>query len=137
VQRAAARTKKDVRSISAEAMTALINYRWPGNVRELEHAIERAVIVSRGASISVRELPPQVTQKSGLQLPDDSLDLEVHERMLIKRALERYRGNRRQAARALNISTVTLWRKMKDLDLDENAPRRRAPSATARSARAR
>jgi hypothetical protein len=33
VQRAAARTKKDVRSISAEAMTALINYRWPGNVR--------------------------------------------------------------------------------------------------------
>ena len=46
--RAAARVKKDVRTVSADAMTALMNYSWPGNVRELEHAIERAVIVARG-----------------------------------------------------------------------------------------
>ena len=64
VRRAAARVKKDVETVSAEAMTALMSYGWPGNVRELEHAIERAVIVARGASIRVRELPPEVSQKA-------------------------------------------------------------------------
>ncbi len=119
VRRAAAMTKKDVRTVSAEAMTALINYRWPGNVRELEHAIERAVILARGPSIRVRELPPEVTERRPMALPEDSLDLRVNEQLLIRRALERYHGNRRQAARALNISTVTLWRKMKEYEVTE------------------
>ena len=46
--RAASRMKKDVGAVSADAMTALMNYRWPGNVRELEHAVERAVILANG-----------------------------------------------------------------------------------------
>jgi DNA-binding NtrC family response regulator len=117
LRRSAARTRKDVQSISAEAMTALMNYRWPGNVRELEHAIERAVIVARGASIKVRELPPEVIQKARGRAAADTLDVKSQERVLIERALERFRGNRRQAAEALNISTVTLWRKMKQYGL--------------------
>ena len=115
--RAAARVKKDVKTVSAEAMTALMNYSWPGNVRELEHAIERAVIVARGDSVKVRELPPEVSQKTRPRATDDSLDLQAHERAMIERALERFRGNRRQAADALKISTVTLWRKMKQYGL--------------------
>jgi DNA-binding NtrC family response regulator len=111
LRRAAARTKKDVQAISADAMTALMNYHWPGNVRELEHAIERAVIVARGASIKVRELPPEVSQKPRGRAAADTLDVKSQERVLIERALERFNGNRRQAAEALNISTVTLWRK--------------------------
>ena len=114
LRRAATRVKKDVKSVSADAMTALMNYRWPGNVRELEHAIERAVIVASGVSVRARELPPEVSHKTR-QHPttDDSLDLQAQERTMIERALERFRGNRRQAADALKISTVTLWRKMK------------------------
>ena len=61
--RAAARMKKDVSAVSADAMAALMRYRWPGNVRELEHAVERAVILANSASIRVRDLPPEVTQK--------------------------------------------------------------------------
>lgn len=118
VKRAAGRVKKDVTSISPDAMTALMSYSWPGNVRELEHAIERAVIVSAGSSIKVRELPPEVSQRTRLRQSDDSLDLKAQERALIERALDRYRGNRKQAAEALKISTVTLWRKMKDYGLD-------------------
>jgi DNA-binding NtrC family response regulator len=118
VKRAAVRVKKDVSSISPDAMTALMTYRWPGNVRELEHAIERAVIVAAGSSIKVRELPPEVSQKTRSKAADDSLDLKAQERTLIERALDRYRGNRKQAAEALKISTVTLWRKMKDYGLD-------------------
>jgi DNA-binding NtrC family response regulator len=117
VRRAAVRVKKDVQNVSAEAMTALMNYAWPGNVRELEHAIERAVIVARGVSIRVRELPPEVSQKRGQRAADDSLDLQALERATIERALERFRGSRRDAAEALKISTVTLWRKMKQYGL--------------------
>jgi DNA-binding NtrC family response regulator len=111
--RAAARMKKDVSSVSADAMAALMNYRWPGNVRELEHAIERAVILANNPNIRVRDLPPEVTQKSRTRPGDDTLDLQEHERVMIERALERFRGNRRKTADALKISTVTLWRKMK------------------------
>jgi DNA-binding NtrC family response regulator len=117
VRRAATRVKRDVQTVSAEAMTALMNYRWPGNVRELEHAIERAVIVARGASIRLRELPPEILQKSHQSQNDGSLDLNAQERIMIERALERFRGSRKEAAEALKISTVTLWRKMKQYGL--------------------
>jgi DNA-binding NtrC family response regulator len=117
VGRAATRVKKEVTNVSPDAMTALMSYSWPGNVRELEHAIERAVIVARGTSIRLRELPPEVSQKSRPRAPGDSLDLQELERAAIGRALERFRGNRREAADALKISTVTLWRKMKQYGL--------------------
>ena len=94
-----------------------MNYRWPGNVRELEHAIERAVILANAASIRLRDLPPELTQKSRRRPGDDTLNLQEQERTSIERALERFGGNRRKAAEALNISTVTLWRKMKQFGL--------------------
>jgi transcriptional regulator with PAS, ATPase and Fis domain len=115
--RAAMRMKKDVTSVSADAMTALMNYRWPGNVRELEHAVERAVILANNPNIRVRDLAPEITQKARGRAGDDTLDLQEQERVMIERALERFGGNRRKAAEALKISTVTLWRKMKQFGI--------------------
>jgi len=117
VRRSAARLKKDVKAVSAEAMTALINYEWPGNVRELEHAVERAAILAHGTTITLRELPPEVTEKKKTAPLGDPLNIRSQERELIRKALERFKGNRRRAAEALNISTVTLWRKMKQYNL--------------------
>jgi transcriptional regulator with PAS, ATPase and Fis domain len=117
VRRAASRAKKDVVSVSSDAMTFLMNYGWPGNVRELEHAVERAVIVARGPSIRVRELPPEVSQKPARATSDSGFDLRTQERAMIERALEQFHGNRREAAEALKISAVTLWRKMKQYGL--------------------
>jgi DNA-binding NtrC family response regulator len=117
VRRAGIRVKKNVKTVSAEAMTALINYEWPGNVRELEHAVERGVILAQGSSITVRELPPEVTQRKRSGSVGDGLNLQSQERDLIRRALERYKGNRKRAAEALHISPVTLWRKMKAYEL--------------------
>lgn len=94
-----------------------MNYRWPGNVRELQHAIERAVIMAHGPSIRLRELPPELTQKTRHRAGDDTLDLQEQERVMIERALEKFGSNRRKAAEALKISTVTLWRKMKQYGL--------------------
>jgi DNA-binding NtrC family response regulator len=118
LRRATVRVKKDVKTISPDAMTALMTYQWPGNVRELEHAVERAVIVAAGSSIKARELPPEVRQRSSIRRHDDSLDLRAQERALIERALDRFGSNRKKAAEALNISTVTLWRKMKEYGFD-------------------
>jgi transcriptional regulator with PAS, ATPase and Fis domain len=115
--RAAARMKKDVRSVSADAMTALMRYGWPGNVRELEHAVERAVILANRPTIRARDLPPEIVDGRQPPAASDTLDLEEQERRAIERALERFAGNRRKAASALRISTVTLWRKMKRFGL--------------------
>jgi DNA-binding NtrC family response regulator len=115
--RAAGRMKKDTATVSADAMSALMHYRWPGNVRELEHAVERAVILANGPTIMVRDLPPEVTRKARHRAGDDTLNLQAQERASIERALERFGGNRRQAAEALDISTVTLWRRMKQYGL--------------------
>ena len=117
LRKAAKQMKKEVRGVSPEVMTLLMNYRWPGNVRELEHALQRSVILAHGPTITVRELPPEVRAGNTDRSPDDSLDLEEHERKAIRRALERFGGNRRRAAKALNISTVTLWRRMKKYGL--------------------
>ena len=115
---AATQTKKDVRAVSAEAMRLLMDYRWPGNVRELENAIQRGVILAQGRSVTVRELPSEVRSGAVDNVADDTLDLDEHERRMIRRALDRFRGNRKLAAKALNISAVTLWRRMKRYGLD-------------------
>lgn len=113
LQRAAVRFGKSVLAISPEAMTRLVDYAWPGNVRELEHAIDRAVILAAGPSLTPRELPPEVQAGTAAAAASDTLDLAHHERRLIEQALDRFGGNRRQAAAALHISPVTLWRKIK------------------------
>ena len=122
---AASRMKKPVRSVSAEAMALLLRYDWPGNVRELEHAVEHAVIVSRRAAISLRDLPVGVREapESGPAAGGD-LDLGAAQRVLIAEALRRFHGHRRRAAEALGISTVTLWRRMREHGLDHTRPDR-------------
>ena len=120
VQRASTRMDKDVRTVSAEAMTLLVNYEWPGNVRELEHAIERGVILARGTTVSVRELPPEIVHgRKGIRTID-TLDLKKNEERLIRQALEKFKNNRKRAAEALKISPVTLWRKMKEYGLSDD-----------------
>jgi DNA-binding NtrC family response regulator len=119
LKRASHRVDKDVTGVSPEAMTALMDYAWPGNVRELEHAIERAVILADGPRIRRRELPPEVIQKASAVPAGEALNLQAQERELIRRALEQFAGNRKRAAKALDISTVTLWRKMKEYGLGD------------------
>src|SRR4029078_5852240 len=75
VRRSAARLKKDVKNVSAEAMTALISYEWPGNVRDLEQAVERAAILAHGTRIGLRELPPDVSQRKKSAPTGDPLNL--------------------------------------------------------------
>jgi DNA-binding NtrC family response regulator len=114
LRRSARRNGKNVRAISAEAVARLVNYRWPGNVRELEHAVERAVILARGSTVTMRDLPPEIRESAAPLPARAALNLKRHEERLIREALSRFEGNRRKAAEALGISTVSLWRKIKE-----------------------
>ena len=113
LQRAAGRFNKDLQGIAPDAMRVLVDYDWPGNVRELQHAVERAAILASGPRITARELPPELCLQDGGAALDAGFDLAAHERALIEKALREYGGNRRRAAEALHISTVTLWRRIR------------------------
>ena len=74
--------------------------------------------MARGNSIRLRELPPEIWQHKPVEPTGETLDLHTNEREMIERALRRFRGSRRDAAEALKISTVTLWRKIRRYGID-------------------
>ena len=109
LREAAAANEKPVASISPEALEALQTYDWPGNVRELRAAIERAVVLSRGPTITLRDLPPDTRQprpagdsapSSSGGTPSTALTLQEAEKQLIVQALRETGGNRTDAGRA-------------------------------------
>ena len=113
LRRAAVRFEKDLQGISPDAMRVLVDYDWPGNVRELQHAVERAAILASGPRIAAGDLPPELRQQEDGAAAAPGFDLAEQERALIEKALAEFGGNRRRAAEALNISAVTLWRRIK------------------------
>jgi two-component system, NtrC family, response regulator AtoC len=115
-------------TVSQVALRSLMAYPWPGNVRQLENAVERAIAFSNGRSqIDLPDLAPEIqnqpapTDASEVWFPDDGLDfakyIEAVELSLIKRSLERTQGNKRQAAKLLNLKRTTLIEKLKRLEL--------------------
>ena len=110
----ATRYKKPAAALTPGAMRALLEHQWPGNVRELRHAVERAVLMARGASVTEDDLglqSPRAAAPLAGDLPDD-LTLEGAERLLIQRALARYAGNVSRAAEALGVSRSALYRRL-------------------------
>src|SRR5215213_9005951 len=111
----AVRYKKPAVALTPGAMRALLEHQWPGNVRELRHAVERAVLMARGPSVSEEDLGLQSARAAATPLPGelaDDLTLEGAERLLIQRALARYAGNVSRAAEALGVSRSALYRRL-------------------------
>ena len=111
------RSGRSMSGISAAASRLLLQYDWPGNVRELDNAIERAVLLEKTDVLQVDSLPPQllVTHAAADDhtTPASVLPLREVERQALDRALEASGNNITQAARALGINRVTLYRKLK------------------------
>jgi len=116
------------RTISQEAIRALMNYAWPGNIRQLENAMEHAVAISGNSQeITTKMLPLEIhEQADGLMvpsvtIPDEGINfvsvVSQLERELILRCLEKTGGNKRQAARLLNLSRTTLIDKLQRLNV--------------------
>jgi DNA-binding NtrC family response regulator len=105
------------KSISAEAMSALVNYNWQGNIRELQNAVERSFLLS-GEEIDAESLSPKI--KSGSQNVFEMRDpegvrptLEEMERRYILEILNSVNEDKTQAANILGIDLSTLYRKLK------------------------
>ena len=109
----AARYRRQIHGFDAAALEALTHYAWPGNVRELEHTIERAVLMCRSEQIQPSDLGLQRPASQNLE----ELSLEAVESILIRKALQRFKGNVSQAAEALGLSRGALYRRMEKYGL--------------------
>jgi PAS domain S-box-containing protein len=108
---------KSIAEVSEAVMARLMEYDYPGNVRELENIIEQAFALCHGGLIEVGHLPPEL-RPPGAQPAGAPMSLEAMERRLIIDSLERHQGNRKLAARELDINPSTLYRKIKTLGLE-------------------
>lgn len=116
----AAKARKPVTGISAEAVSQLQNYNWPGNIRELEHLIERNVLLARGETITHFDMPvtinaTPVTEKSGAMLSMEDMERE-HIMAALKMCSGKVFGSG-GAAEILKIPATTLYSKMKKLGI--------------------
>jgi two-component system, NtrC family, response regulator AtoC len=116
------------RTLTQDAMRALMNYSWPGNIRQLENAVEHAVAMTgNGTEIQARALPEDISAPASslllptVAIPDEGINftqvVSQLERELIVRCLEKTGGNKRQAARLLQLSRTTLIDKLNRLNV--------------------
>jgi DNA-binding NtrC family response regulator len=119
LDRHASRYAKRITGIDPAAEKALAYHRWPGNVRELDHTIERAVLMADSSQIRPPDLG--LADVGGRAASDpsclDEMTLEDIEKLLIKKALNRYGGNARRAAEALGLSRSTFYRRLQQYGL--------------------
>jgi len=84
---------------------------WHGNVRELKHTIEKAVILCDGNTILNHHCWPDGEQKTNKSVAK-SLNLDENEKVIIEKAIQKYKGNISSAANELGINRSTLYKKM-------------------------
>ena len=113
----AAKNHREIDGFTEAALGRLRAYPWPGNVRELEHAVERAVILTRGKLLDLADLPPAVSQVEAaarvVPIPLGMPLSEVEQR-LIEETLRLTKGNKELAAKFLGIASRTIYRKLKE-----------------------
>ncbi|MFO0577679.1 MAG: sigma-54 dependent transcriptional regulator [Polyangia bacterium] len=114
-------------TLTPRAYSALTTYHYPGNVRELKHAIEHAVVLSRGQEIDLEHLPADVRGSqptSGSTPPQGTVGplsaaMKEFERAYLLRALDATQGKKAAAARQLGISRKNLWEKLRSHDISQ------------------
>jgi DNA-binding NtrC family response regulator len=105
------RYRKSPSGFDKAAIQVLLEHPWPGNVRELEHAVERALLMSQGSSITAADLGLRAA-RSGSSANIEDMSIEEVESFLIRKALARHGNNVSHAAEALGLSRSALYRRM-------------------------
>ena len=125
---------KQPQTLQPDALARLEAHDWPGNVRELENAIQRAIVMAKGETILLEDLPPELAQSTSPKDTsagdgDDLAALSAQlfrwarahadfkiipavERELIINALKETHGNQVQAAKLLGITRATLRKRI-------------------------
>ncbi|MBL4846374.1 MAG: sigma-54-dependent Fis family transcriptional regulator [Planctomycetes bacterium] len=127
VEDVAKRYGKTIEAFEPEALQALVRYPWTlGNIRELRNKIEKIVVLANGPRISLRDLPRELRPEGGAEAELEFTSgetalagrtMEDIERDAIVQTLALTEGNRKQAAKLLQIGERTLYRKIEKFDL--------------------
>ena len=112
------------RTLSEEALNAMMGYDWPGNVRELENCLERACALSSGPTIQTADLPSPIQNSKHPALPEPAdgkiVPIADLEKEAILRTIDQLKGDKLLAARMLGIGKTTLYRKLKEYAASED-----------------
>ena len=136
------RTKIDVKTLTPQALEALLSFDWPGNVRQLENVLERAIVLGQSNKIETTDLPEEVLQNfspinsdflaskfspnqtDNLKNANGTLkeivqtQIDRIEKEIIIKVLKSTKDNKAQTAKKLGISRASLYNKIKHHNLD-------------------
>ncbi|RPH89708.1 MAG: sigma-54-dependent Fis family transcriptional regulator, partial [Desulfobacteraceae bacterium] len=123
INRIKLKTQKPIRGMDKNTLELLSKYDWPGNVRELINVIEYAFVLCPGEKILPSHLPATITAKTPplargarkQRVPQTKTG--EGERKRTVQALTEAGGNKSEAARILGISRVTLWKRLKEYNI--------------------
>ena len=146
LNRGVRKTGKAIRQIDPEALSAIEGYHWPGNIRQLENAVERAIVLADGDSITLKDLPAEITTHSTMAVESKSTEKRrpplaiindvtqerpsskitlpgtrstSDERHRLLAALDEANGNKASAARILNMPRSTFYSKLKKFGMND------------------
>ena len=110
------------RTLTQGALQKMATYDFPGNVRELENIVEQAAALSHGDEIEQDDVYLETRTTAVLETPPGGVhtlaqEVDTAEKRAIEAALHRNEGLLERVARELDVSSTTLWRKMKRLGL--------------------
>jgi two-component system response regulator HydG len=108
-------------TLAPEVVSAFLNYQWPGNIRELQNVIEGAVQLTSGSEITF-DIVSEYLISSDLDSnkhpigPSESINstLSENEKQLLLDNLAKYKFNKSEVAKAMNMSRKTLYRRLKE-----------------------
>ena len=108
---------KPLKGISPATMNKLAKYHWPGNVRELQHCMERAVILGESQMLQPEDFLFAAALAEGDGIIFDSYNLELVEKTVIRRAIDKHKGNISHAADELGLTRASLYRRLEKYGL--------------------
>lgn len=112
---------KNISGVKPEVLPVLMAHQFPGNIRELENILDYATVVCKNEHIGIEHLPDYLASNVKTEKSDQSINhegIKSAERRYIYSALEKNNWNRKATAASLGMHPTTLWRKMKQMDID-------------------
>lgn len=108
---------KPLKSISPATMNKFHKYPWPGNVRELQHCMERAIILSESQVLQPEDFHFSTVSTDSEGIVFENYNLDQAEKVIIRRAIDKHKGNISQAADELGLTRASLYRRLEKYGL--------------------